>query len=203
MQFPPYSSFSLFLNLVASLLVHRSLITDSPWNVGLMPRKFYFLSVNDTAPLLIDFHRLRICAACEIEHGCIKNVFLTDQNYIKMSGPHGTLCNLCWAIQHRVKQNRTNSPRWILVYSTLNKPLIFPHKFFLHSYSKFHQANPTKILFFVSHRNRLNMEKFLKANLSLRPGDFLAWALEGQCISDFISYQAALWKWRSPWWNQE
>lgn len=120
-----------------------------------------------------------------------------------MSGLHDTLCNLCWAMQHRVKQNHTNSPRWILVYSTLNKPLILPHKFFPHSYSRFHQTSPTKILFFVSHKNRLNMDKFLKANLSLRPGDFLAWALEGQCISDFISYQATLWKWRSPRWNQE
>lgn len=142
-----------------------------------------------------------LCVSLRV--GASKIFFLTDQKQIKMSGLQDTLGNLCWAIRHRVKQNHTNFPRWILVYRTLNKPLIFPHKFFLHSYSKFHQANPTKILFFVSHKNRMNMDKFLKANLSLRPGNFMAWALEGQCISDFISYQATLWKWRSPWWNQE
>lgn len=52
----------LFLNLVALLHVHSSLITDLPWIVGLMPRKFYFLTANDTTPLLIDFHRYRVCA---------------------------------------------------------------------------------------------------------------------------------------------
>lgn len=54
----------LFLNLVALLHVHSSLITDLPWIVGLMPRKFYFLTANDTTPLLIDFHRYRVCAVC-------------------------------------------------------------------------------------------------------------------------------------------
>lgn len=68
-----YCSCEIFI--FALLHVRSSQITDLPWIVGLMPRKFYFLSVNDTVPLLmIDFHRQRVCAVCKSENGCIKNV---------------------------------------------------------------------------------------------------------------------------------